>query len=558
MRKAVLDIETNRAWDTIWCAVLLDLESREPTVFTTPEELRYVLINGSYTHLIGHNLIGFDVPRLCEVWELDLRDYAQVVDTLVMGRLLFPSTKKGHSLREWGRRAKLEQQKDEFSDFDGGLTDEMVEYCIQDCRTNADLYEWLDDKLNHYRFSNESVELEHDVAWIIAEQMRNGFEFDEVGAMRLYSELTDRLESIETELQAVFPPIVHERWSEKTGKRLKDKVEVFNPGSRPQVAARLEGLGAKWSEETPKGKPKVSETTLAENNHIPEAVLVLEYMTKQKTLGLVKGWLHAVDDGRIYGRVVSNGAVTGRMTHSSPNLAQVPSDGACRELFTVREGYKLVGCDASGLELRMLAHYMQDEEYTEEILNGDIHTKNQQAAGLSTRPQAKTFIYAFLYGAGDAKIGSIVGAGANKGRQLKDRFLQQVPALSKLIDRLGKIATKSATKDYNNEAISSLPALDGRRLWVRHDHARLNTLLQGGGAVVMKQALVIAYNKLLHSGYDFKFVANVHDEWQLEVLEDHADAVGQILVDALRETGETLRCPLDAKYHVGDNWSETH
>ena len=558
MKKAVLDIETNRAWDTIWCAVVLDLESRVPVVCTTPEDLQHVLLNGNYTHLIGHNLIGFDVPRLCEVWGLDLRDYATVEDTLVLGRLLFPAVQKGHSLKEWCRRADVEQQKDEFDDFDGGLTDKMVDYCIQDCLANADLYDWLDLQLAYYQFSEESRQLEHDVCWIINEQMRNGFEFDEAGGMKLYRDLTRDMEHITQQLQEVFPPIVEERWSDKTGKRLKDKVTVFNPGSRPQIAERLSTLGAKWSELTPTGKPKVSETSLAENDHIPEARLVLEYLTKSKKLGLVKAWLAAVDDGRIYGRVISNGAVTGRMTHTAPNLAQVPSDADCRSLFTVRPGYKLVGCDASGLELRMLAHYMQDPAYTEEILNGDIHTTNQQAAGLSTRPEAKTFIYAFLYGAGDAKIGSIIGAGANEGRAIKRKFLRQVPALGRLIKRLEAMYKRNATRDYKGEAISSVLGLDGRRVWVRHEHAILNTLLQSAGAIVMKKALVLADKRLRGGEFDYKFVANVHDEWQLEVREDDADAVGRILVDAIRDVGTSLRCPLDGEYHVGTSWADTH
>ena len=179
------------------------------------------------------------------------------------------------------------------------------------------------------------------------------------------------------------------------------------------MAERLATKGAVWTELTPTGKPKIDESTLEQNASIPEAQDVLEYLIISKRIGMVRSWLDScADTGRIHGRVNTIGAITGRMSHSKPNLAQIPSQPEYRELFTVDEGSKLVGVDASGLELRMLAHYMGDKEYTDLILNGDIHTYNQQAAGLPTRNDAKTFIYAFLYGAGDAKIGSIIGGGS--------------------------------------------------------------------------------------------------------------------------------------------------
>ena len=213
------------------------------------------------------------------------------------------------------------------------------------------------------------------------------------------------------------------------------------------------------------------------------------------------------------------------------------------------EGHKLVGIDASGLELRMLAHYMRDENYTKEILSGDIHTANMKAAGLTDRNQAKTFIYAFLYGAGPAKIGQIVGGGYEEGQQLMKAFLRNTPALAKLRDKVARIAEAGV-----------LPALDGRKLRVRSQHAALNTLLQGAGAIVMKQALVLLDNSLQKYDIPYKLVANVHDEFQIEVPENFADAVGKSAVRSLRATGSvlSLRCPLDAEYKVGNNWAETH
>ena len=391
--------------------------------------------------------------------------------------------------------------------------------------------------------------------YVVQQQERNGWVLDQELARELCATFKERMNEIEADLQAIFPPIIEQRYSEKTGKRLKDKVTVFNVGSRQQVADRLTAKGAVWTELTPTGKPMVDEKTLKENSHVPEAEQVLEYLLLQKRYAQVNSWLeHVEDDGRVHGRVISNGAVTGRMTHQSPNMAQVPAGHSlfgheCRSCWTVPQQSKLVGFDASGLELRMLAHYMNDEEFTNVLLREDIHTRNQQAAGLETRPQAKTFIYAFLYGAGDAKIGTIVGGTARDGRTLKQRFLRNTPALESLRER----TARAAGRGY-------LTGLDGRRLRVRSEHSALNTLLQAAGAIVMKQALVTLddYAKLWNINY--KFVGNIHDEVQSEVVAEQAEKFGWLAVECLKAAGISfeLRCPLDGEYKVGSTWAETH
>lgn len=291
------------------------------------------------------------------------------------------------------------------------------------------------------------------------------------------------------------------------------------------------------------------------------ATLLRDYLLLQKRIAQVESWLEAMgSDGRVHGKVITNGAVTGRCTHHSPNMAQVPNAGSlygpeCREVWSVEDGNVLVGCDASGLELRMLAHYMKDEEYVKTITQGsskdgtDVHTKNQQAAGLPTRDAAKTFIYAFLYGAGDAKIGSIVGGTSKEGAKLKAKFLKQTPALDKLLKTVAKYA-----------ALGYVPGLDGRKIWVRSEHAALNSLLQGAGAVVMKKALVIFEEKVRKNKWPVKFVANVHDEFQFETTPEVAELAGQAAKQSIVEAGlfYKLRCPLDGEYKVGLNWKQTH
>jgi DNA polymerase I-like protein with 3'-5' exonuclease and polymerase domains len=377
---------------------------------------------------------------------------------------------------------------------------------------------------------------------------------DQQLAHELLATFKERMNEIEEELQDQFQPIVTERWSEKTGKRLKDNVEVFNVGSRQQIAKRLSGLGVRFDKVTDKGNPIVDEAVLS-GIDLPEARIINEYLMLQKRYAQVHSWLeHVRDNGRVHGRVISNGAVTGRMTHQSPNMAQVPSSHSpygheCRSCWTVPEGKALVGFDASGLELRMLAHYMNDEEFTNVLLTEDIHTRNQLAGGLETRPQAKTFIYAFLYGAGDAKIGSIVGGTPRDGAELKQRFLRNTPALDSLRDRVGRASQRGF-----------LLGLDGRRLRVRSEHSALNTLLQAAGAIVMKQALVILDDYAQQWKLDYRFIGNIHDEVQSEVVTEQAEKFGYLAVECLKAAGNhfDLRCPLDGEYKVGRTWAETH
>ena len=283
--------------------------------------------------------------------------------------------------------------------------------------------------------------------------------------------------------------------------------------------------------------------------------MIAEYLLLQKRIAMIESWIEAVEeDNRIHGFVIPNGTITGRMAHRKPNTAQIPSVNSpygkeCRECWTVRNGYKLVGVDASQLELRMLAHYMKDEDYTNELLKGDIHTYNQKLAGLKSRSQAKTFAYAICYGAGVKKIGQVVGGSEEDGRRLRELYFTNQPKFKSLRDRV----TKAATKGY-------IKGLDGRKIHVRHAHSSLNTLLQGGGAVAMKRALVILNQKAKENNLDYTFVANVHDEWQVEVKSEHADNFGKLGVEAIREAGEyyEMQCPLDGEYKIGGDWSETH
>ena len=356
-------------------------------------------------------------------------------------------------------------------------------------------------------------------------------------------------------LSAVGLKFLGDRWTQVDGTFSRIDWPEFNLGSRQQIGRYLRLFGWKPEKFTETGQAIVDEKTLETVTDIPEAQLIAEYLMVQKRIAQVQSWLDAVeDDGRVHGQVNACGAVTGRMTHSKPNMAQVPAVGApygyeCRACWVVPERHKLVGVDASGLELRMLASFMNDKEYTNEILNGDIHTTNQNNAGLSTRSQAKTFIYAFLYGAGDSKIGSIVGGSQRTGSQLRQRFLENTPALAELRERVS-IASQ---RGY-------LRGLDGRCLHIRSEHSALNTLLQSAGAVVMKKALQIFTDYAPQWNLTYKLLGSIHDEYQIEAPEDQADKVGWLMVECIKAAGVALdlKCPLDGEYKVGNNWAETH
>ena len=550
MKRIVVDIETDSLDATkIYCIVAKDLD--EGRIYTyKPDSIQHAKpLLESADILVFHNGVSFDAPVLNRLLGVDI-PLSKIRDTLILSQLVDPVREGGHSLEAWGKT--LGFSKIEFKDF-SGYSDEMLKYCIRDVELTAKVYKTLIPRL-HF-FSSRSIKLEHQVRAIIDQQERNGFALDIPEAMQLAAKLSDEANQIKEKLQDVFPPIVEIRYSEKTGKRLKDKVIVFNPSSRQQIADRLMGLGWEPTKHTDKGHVIVGEEIL-ETIDLEEAKLLSRYLLLEKRATQIQSWVDAVkEDNRVHGKVWTLGTITGRMTHTSPNMAQIPAvyspyGKECRSVWTVTDTrYSLLGCDASGLELRTLAHYMNDPSFIKEVIDGDVHTANQQAAGLPTRDNAKTFIYAFLYGAGAAKIGKIVNGSAKDGQRLIDNFLENMPALKTLRHMVDKLASRG-----------SLLGLDGRLLKVRSAHAALNTLLQGAGAVVCKEWLKFIIIEATKRKLDFKLVASVHDEYQFEVLKEHAEELGQVTKWAMKQTEKSLgvRCPLDSEYKIGNNWSDTH
>lgn len=614
----------------IHCLVLQDIETGEVGRFRGRSIADGVDALQNADRIIGHNIIKFDIPAIQKVhpW---FDPQGEIRDTMVCSRLIWPAIAEAdqhrlrrgfpsklvgsHALKAWGHRLGiLKGDFGETTDW-AEWSQEMEDYCVQDVAVTARLWQAIEEK--HY--SPQALNLEHEFALILAKQEQWGFAFNEDAAVELYQRLVARRLELANELIMAFPDKeVSEVFIPKVNNKTRGYVKgvpftkswrvAFNPSSRQMIADRLKDMGWVPQEFTPSGQPKIDETILSKLPY-PQARLLAEHFLVEKRIGQIaegdQAWLKLVQQGRIHGGVNTNGAVTGRCTHSNPNIAQVPSVGApygaeCRSLFTVRKGYSLVGADLAGLELRCLAHFMaryDGGDYGRVLLEGDVHWANVQALGLTNearddsqlrhklfRNGAKTFIYGFLYGAGDLKIGTIVfdivlalkqaglpyedltkryfrGSDApsedvlkSAGATLKRSFLSRTPALKKLRD-----AVKDAAKSRGY-----LIGLDGRRLHIRSDHAALNTLLQSAGALIAKQACIFAYQDLCNSGYvwgkDFAQVAHIHDEMQFEVRKGLEDIVGKTVVNAMKKAGEhfKFRCPIDGEYKFGANWKETH
>jgi len=619
------DIETDGLLDTlrtVHCMAIIDdqgntFEYRPDTVKEGVKKLMDALNDGQ--PICGHNIIKFDIPALeamfPEVFKVTRELRPLVVDTLVLSHLKYGESKGkdmglfragvlpgaligSHSLKAWGYRlgelkgTYAQEHEDAWASFN----EDMLKYNVQDVVVTKRLYDYLMDIPG---YTDDTIELEHKAQWLMATQERNGFPFDTTKAVALEGTLRSRYAVLDGELRTIMPQIPDKVFIPKRDNAAKgykagvpiQRYKDFNPQSRQQ----LEWLITKHYGYIPKhddlwdgDRLKIDDETfkyLKEDPECPEALRGLagameEYLMISKRLGQLSdgkyGWLKTVaPDGRIHGTVNPCGTVTGRATHAAPNVAQVPASHSpygkeCRELFRAPEGWYEAGIDASGLELRCLAHYLWPYDqgaYAHEILNGDIHTANQKAAGLPTRDQAKTFIYAYLYGAGDAKMGKIINGTARDGKAIKARFLEHTPAVAQLRKAIedtlvAKRGLRGTVKAWRR---TYLLGLDRRPLKVRSVHSALNLLLQSAGAVVCKAWICRLEERLLdlglEHGKDFFNMAWVHDEVQVacrtkEIAETVCAEAAKAMRDVQAHYG--FRVQLDVEGKIGKNWYDCH
>ena len=546
MTKAVVDIETDSLNATkIHCIVAKHYYSNQERCWIGDECKDFANWSKGISEFVMHNGISFDAPVLNRLTGSNIK-LNQIRDTLIESQLYNPIRDGGHSLESWGER--LNYNKGNFTEF-SEYSDNMLEYCKRDVELTRRLSVKLQEEGKN--FSSQAYEIERKVRSIVDKQQQNGFALNIKEAMLLQAELLDEQYNLERQADETFPP-------KEIQLKTKVKYVPFNIASRKQIAERLIEKGWKPDKHTDKGNIIVSEEVLSKIKDIPEAEMFSRYFLLQKRTGLLKSWIQECqEDERVRGKVLTLRTVTGRMAHHGPNMAQVPAiyspyGKECRSLWTVSntDTHSLVGTDASGLEIRCLAHYMDNAKFTDIVLSGDVHTANQQAAGLKTRDQAKTFIYAFLYGAGAAKIGKIVGGDADVGQRLISKFLSNMSALKVLRENI-----QERIKDHD-----TIRGLDGRMLYIRSPHAALNTLIQGAGAIICKQWLIQMDNRINQLGIDAKLVASVHDEYQFEVLKSDVKRFTKITKESMWDTQRifNFKCDLDCDYKIGKTWAQTH
>jgi len=576
----------------VWCAVAHELTTGKEYVFTQETITQLLKLLEGADVIVGHNILLYDLPLLSRLHGFKYSP-SKCYDTMLVSQLLLPDREGGHSLKQWGIRLGL--HKGDHTDFTQ-YSEAMLLYCRQDVAVTKALYVNQSNELRkHGEKIKQALSIEMEFAYLISKQILRGFTLDVPKAESLYQELNAEFEDIYQSIKALMPPVKdlsHYNSTKKAGKIISEsdtgylyysrgkvvskewKLEEPNPSSRQQLGEWLTSKGWVPKEFTETGQPKIDEKTLI-TVPIEEAKLLARMFRVQKQCGMIKdgdnGWLKLVgDDSRVHGSVITIGTNTGRCSHNKPNMAQIDrKDLRMRDVWIPQPGWKLIGVDASGLELRILGHYLaplDNGAFAHEVIEGDVHTRNQQAAGFNSRDSAKTLIYALIYGAGDMKLGTIEISDkkiARKvsdfklrdlGKELRRRVLDNIDGYEQLIN-----GVQSA---YKNRGY--LHGIDGRPLHPRSDYSALNLLIQSAGAVVMKQALIEIHRGLTNEGYtldvDYGFVANVHDEVQLECRSEIADHIASLLPTYITKAGTELRLKvrLDGEAKVGYSWKCTH
>lgn len=589
----------------IWCLCAVNIKSGEGISITGDKEIADWVNNrkAEGCKFIFHNGLGYDAPTLNRILGTKLT-VSDVIDTMLLSMLYSPSLDGGHSLAAWGIRLKF--PKGEFDDF-SRLSTQMVEYCLQDARLCRRVYVELVRRMLRAGFTEQGIELEHRAWQLIDKQKSNGFAFNIEGAHALYAKLRALEKDIERQVHEIWPPRLeaikrYAKHSKADGtpsaqylRHVQQYPEVrqdneggyvvydyvsFNIGSPPQRIEKLVELGweALPNERTPTGLPKPTSKgklvpsllKFLEDHDNDGPRLIAKWMEINARANMINTWIEAYNEstGAIHGSLWL--ANTLRYRHSNPNTANIPAvrvdkeghpilgeEGAftyeARDLWTCRdrENRRLVGTDAKGIQLRVLAHYLNNPEFSLSVLEGDPHAYNQQIGGFETRAIAKTFIYAFLLGAGDEKVGQIIGGSPRDGKEVKQRFIANFPGLSELLQRLGQEVDRRGR----------IVLCDGTPIIVTQPHTRLGYLLQGDESRIMKRAAILTDREVRRRGLDVLKVGDIHDEWQNDVLGLHVDEfIRDVCPSSFKLSGESFnyRVPIDCDSKVGLTWASTH
>lgn len=615
--RAVVDLEANgflETVDKIWCMVAKDIDTKTVHKFGPDDLNKMIGFLDKCTVVIGHNFLGYDTPLLSKILGYQFREDVFIIDTYILSQMLEPDRKKhpkttgkkgAHSLENIGNY--LKRHKPEHEDW-SQYSPEMLHRCSEDVEINYLEFVRLNHKAQLFTPNSRWIKpykIEAAFQKVINKQVSKGILVNKPKLLENILFLDDEIRKVDEEVLPKLPMklVIHEQkkdgewqWNKKPfkgngelnkytvdwcnligctnhsivgGPFTRISFEHMDLGSVQEVKNYLLTQGwvpLKWNKTTEpltgtekRTSPKMDkeEEFLGVEGDVGKRVayrMVCRHRRSQ-----LQGFLDKLrTDGRI------SAAITGitptvRCKHAV--VVNIPGEDAffgqqMREIFTVPEGYKMVGCDAVSCQLRNLCHHMGDDEYTDAVINGDkdlgtdIHTVNQKAAGLFNRTQAKRFIYGFLFGAGDEKVGLITGSNRAGGKKIKKQFLNNLPKLAALIDR---ITRQFKTYKY-------LVGLDGRLIFPRSAHQALCYQLQSDEAIMMKVATIYLDSWITQEGLDAHQVAHMHDEFQFEVRDDHAKRLAELAPKAVEKAGKWLKMnvPMAGSASIGQTWWDTH
>ena len=608
----VYDIETDGLLNeatTIWCLVAYNLDTGNTLKYSDHDSGLPGIADGiavlrNATLLIGHNIIGFDNAVVKKLYGVDLNRTVKCHDTFIMSTVLSYKRKHKHGLKGWGEH--LQNSKIDYDDW-SGYNKEMLRYCVQDVMLNKEIYDVLIEEFKKIAARNplisDGLRIEHDAAIFNSRVREQGWRFDVDKAKANLHRMQDRMDAIES----VIHPQLGDRKvlidkAPKTPKFKKDgtynantvrilseyfgrpiaetdthlmapgtefqrfKMEPVTLGSMELVKEWLLSIG--WQpDEYQKRKvgfewvtmgPKLTSTSLAKLGERGE--MIDEYYTIRNRASVISGWLNNLRDGRLHGNMWTIGTPTFRARHEV--IVNLPAVTAAwgkelRELFIADEGHVVVGADSAGNQLRGLCHYVRNDGFTNEVIYGDQHSRNADALGCS-RPVAKSYLYAYLFGAGDAKLGQVLTGKSNPsvGRKSRGDFARGIKGLEQLKEKLSKVwkQTHYSTGD------GWFPALDGRPVYCGSDHQTLNYLLQSAEGITCKAALSYAMEKIDAEKLRAEPRLFYHDEIAYTSHPDDADRVGEILQEAFKEAPKAFNvdCMDGGDYVIGTSYADVH
>ena len=598
--KLVFDIETDGLDATrIWCIVAQDVETKKIYKWKPDDITSGLHFLEKADALIGHNIIGYDIPMIKQVTGVDLFK-ARVYDTWTMSQVLNYKRPHKHGLGGWGEHLGYNKLNfDNWSEF----SEEMLTYCVRDVELNTKVYEILmkefKDQVAKKPLLSKGLRAEHDAAIFESKVRMKGWLFDVDKANKLHEIMSKEIEEIESQVHPELPEMTI--WVDKQPKtanytkkgeftavtrRLLTEYLGYEPnlwdwnplkefqrsyqtqvtlGNMEEVKEYLYTIGWKpddWNYkkvgyEFHKTSPKLTTTSLSKLGFIGCAID--RYYTTRSRRSILEGWLKAVKGQRLHGRMWVIGTPTFRSRHEViTNLPSVEASWGkeMRSLFICEDGYKVVGADSAGNQMRALCHYIGDESFTKEVISGDVHSYNANILGCA-RGDAKRWLYAYLFGGGAAKLGTILTGKPDKsaGDVSKKKYQSAIPGLGKIKAKLEEIYNQTK-RGFGS---SFIPGLDGRRVYVSSAHQSLNYLLQSAEAITCKAALGYAMEAIAYENLDAYPVIFYHDEMAWVAKEEHAERVKEICVEAFREAPKefNVQC-MDGDGVIGSCYADVH